>query len=130
MSVALRQGAGSVGFALFLFAALASTGVVFLAQRNVKLFADGEVVGRIGFFGGTTTCPRADLADVRVVWHKVWSRRSLLPVWAAPVLHFRRRDMTDAFVTPALLYRSDDLAALGRFLGFPIDVDQPPATLD
>lgn len=122
-------GAGLADWLAFLLGSLAITVVVFRALRNVKLFADREVVGRVDFMGGTTICPRSELAEIRVVWRWILPSRGSFAHWGAPVLHVRRRDMTEAFVTQAILYRSGDLEALGTYLGLPIDVDHPPADL-
>jgi hypothetical protein len=45
--------------------------------------------------------------------------------WVFPTLHFRKRDTSDAFITPVLLYETEDLLALSAYLGMPIELDRP-----
>jgi hypothetical protein len=105
---------------------LASVGIVvfaFIAGRNVKLFANTEVVGIVGPLGGVRVCPRSELSEIRTVWH--WYQGRGMGYWVFPTLHFRKRDTSDAFVTMVLLYETDDLLGLGAYLGIPIDLDRP-----
>jgi len=46
-------------------------------------------------------------------------------MWVFPTLHFRRRDVTDAFETTAILYRPSDLQKLAAYLGLAIDLERP-----
>ncbi|GAC1481212.1 MAG: hypothetical protein PVSMB9_06350 [Candidatus Dormibacteria bacterium] len=103
------------------------TGIVLLAvivaSRNIKLFVQQDVVGFVGPLGGIRLCQRAELTEVRTLWH--WYQCRGIGTWMLPTLHFRRRDGSDAFVTPSLLYTTDGLQALGSQLGLPIDLERP-----
>jgi len=105
---------------------LVSAGIVvfaFVAGGKVRLFANQELIGLVGPFGGIRVCCRTDLAEIRTVWH--WYQGRGLGAWIFPTIHFRKRDTTDAFVTLALLYETEDLIALGAYLGMPIELDRP-----
>ena len=94
-----------------------------LARKNVRLFANEDVVGSVGPFGGVRLCPRAELREVRVVWRPYRGRGDA--TWAFPSLHFRRLDGVDAFAKPALLYRHGDLKTLANYLQLSISLERP-----
>ncbi len=122
-AAAVNDSAGETGGLVFL---MVSAGIVTLASvagRNVKIFANPEVVGTVGPLGGVRVCPRGELGEVRTVWH--WYQGRGMGYWVFPTLHFRKRDTADAFMTPVLLYQREDLLALGAYLGTLIDLDRP-----
>jgi hypothetical protein len=122
-STAVNDTTGEAGGLVFWLVSAATWAFAFVASRNVKLFASEDVVGIVGPFRGVRVCSRGELAEIRTVWHW-WQGRSL-GYWVFPTLHFRKRDTSDAFITPVLLYRGEDLPALGAYLGTPIDVERP-----
>jgi hypothetical protein len=93
------------------------------AGRNIKLFATADLVGWVGPLGGVRMFARSDLSEIRTVWH--WWQGRGLGWWIFPTLHFRRRDTTDAIVTPAIFYEPEGLQALSAYLGLPINLDPP-----
>lgn len=121
----VHDSTGEAGGLVFLVVSVSLVALGFIAGRNIKLFANPEVVGMVGPLGGVRLCPRSELAEIRTRWH--WYQGRGMGSWVFPTLHFRRRDTNDAFMTPALLYRSEDLLALGGYLGMPIDLDRPTA---
>ena len=122
-ATAVRDPAGEIGSAIFLLGALAMLVLSVAGRRNVRLFANDALIGCVGLFGGTRVFPRAELAEVRVVWHRYTGKG--MGMWVFPTLHFLRRDVTDAFVTPAILYRPNDLQKLAAYLGLAIDLERP-----
>jgi hypothetical protein len=73
--------------------------------------------------GGVRVCSRSELAEIRTVWH--WYQGRGMGYWVFPTLHFRTRDTSDAFITPVLLYETEELLALSAYLGMPIELDRP-----
>ena len=125
MATAVHDSTGESGGLVFLLASTGTWALAFIASRNVKLFANKDLVGVVGPFGGVRVCSRGELGEIRTTWH--WWQGRGMGFWVFPTLHFRNRDTSDAFVTPVLLYRTKDLAALGAYLGIPIDLEPPPA---
>jgi hypothetical protein len=107
----------------FLLASLAIVVFAFVAGRKVQLFANQGVVGIVGPVGGVRVCLRSELAEIRTVWH--WYQGRGMGYWIFPTLHFRKRDTSDAFSTPVLLYETEGLLALSAYLGLPIELDRP-----
>jgi hypothetical protein len=122
-ATAVTDPAGETGSAIFLLCASAILALTMVGRRNVKLFANDEVVGRVNFFGATRVCLRSELAEVRVIWHRYTGRG--MGMWVFPTLHFIRRDLTDALATPAIYFRTKDLLELAQFLGRPISLERP-----
>jgi len=122
-AIAMRDSDVANGALVF----LGLFGVVVLAcyaaNRNIRLFVQQDIVGCVGPLGGVRLCQLADLAEVRTVWHRYTGRG--MGVWVFPTLHFRRRDTSDAIVTPAIFYRIDALQALAERVGMPIDLERP-----
>jgi hypothetical protein len=111
------------GGLVFLLASVAIVVFAFIAGRKVQLFANQEFVGIVGPLGGVRVCPRGELIEIRTTWH--WYQGRGMGYWVFPTLHFRKRDTSDAFVTPVLLYEADDLLALSAYLGMLIELDRP-----
>jgi hypothetical protein len=122
-ATSVNDTAGETGGLVFLLVSAGIVAFAFIAGRKVRLFANQELVGSVGPFGGVRVCARTDLAEIRTIWH--WYQGRGMGSWVFPTLHFRRRDTTDAFVTLALLYETEDLLALGAYLGMPIELDRP-----
>jgi hypothetical protein len=122
-STAVNDTTGEAGGLVFWLASAGTWALAFVASRNIKLFANEEVVGMVGPFRGVRVCPRSDLGEIRTVWH--WWQGRGMGFWVFPTLHFRKRDTSDAFITLVLLYRAEDLPALGAYLGTPIDLERP-----
>jgi hypothetical protein len=122
-AAAVNDSAGETGGLIFLVASASLVALAFIAGRNVKLFANEDVVGIVGPLGGVRVCPRSELGEIRTRWH--WYQGRGMGSWVFPTLHFRKRDTRDAFMTPVLLYRGEELLALGAYLGMPIDLDRP-----
>jgi len=122
-AAAIHDSAGANGALVFLMAASIVLLAAFVASRNIKLFVQQGIVGCVGPFGGVRACPRDELSEVRTVWH--WYQGRGMGMWVFPTLHFRRRDGSDAFTTPAILYRSDGLQTLADRLRLPIDLERP-----
>lgn len=122
-ATAVNDSTGETGGLVFLLASAGIVALAFIAGRNVKLFANQEMVGIVGPLGGVRVCSRSDLGEIRTIWH--WYRGRGMGSWVFPTLHFRKRDTSDAFMTPVLLYQSEDLLALGAYLGMPIDLRRP-----
>ena len=122
-TTAVGDPAGEIGSGIFLLGALAMLVFALAGRRNVRLFANDALVGCVGLFGGTRVIPRAELVEVRVAWNRYTGKG--MGMWVFPTLHFRRRDVTDAFVTPAILYRPSDLQKLAAYLGLAIDLERP-----
>ena len=122
-ATAVNDSAGEAGGLVFLLASCGLAGLGFIAGRNIRLFANQEMVGIVGPLGGVRVCSRSELAEIRTTWH--WYQGRGMGFWVFPTLHFRKRDTSDAFATPALLYQSDDLLALGNYLVMPVDLDRP-----
>jgi hypothetical protein len=115
--------AGANGALVFLMVCSIVLLGAFVASRNIKLFVQHGMVGCVGPLGGVRTCPRDELTEIRTVWH--WYQGRGMGMWVFPILHFRRRDGSDAFATPAILYPSDSLRTLGERLRLPIDLERP-----
>jgi hypothetical protein len=115
--------AGANGALVFLMVCSIVLLGAFVASRNIKLFVQHGMVGCVGPLGGVRTCPRDELTEIRTVWH--WYQGRGMGIWVFPILHFRRRDGSDAFATPAILYPSDSLRTLGERLRLPIDLERP-----
>jgi hypothetical protein len=124
-ATAVHDTTGEAGGGVFLLASAGTWAFAFLAGRNVRLFANEDMVATVGPFGGVRVCPRSELAEIRTIWH--WWQGRGLGFWVFPTLHFRKRDTSDAFITPVLLYRTEDLPALGSYLGKTIDLERPPS---
>jgi hypothetical protein len=122
-AASVHDSTWETGGVVFLLASVAIVVFAFVAGRKVKLFANQGFVGIVGPVGGVRVCPRSELAEIRTVWH--WYQGRGLGYWVFPTLHFRKRDTSDAFTTPALLYETQDLQALGAYLGMPIELDRP-----
>lgn len=122
-AASVNDTAWATGGLVFLLASLGIVVLAFTAGRKVQLFANQEFVGIVGPLGGVRVCPRGELAEIRTTWH--WYRGRGIGYWVFPTLHFRKRDTSDAFITPVLLYETDDLLALSAYLGMPIDLDRP-----
>jgi hypothetical protein len=122
-ATSVNDTAGENGGLVFLLVSAGIVAFAFIAGRKVRLFANQDLVGSVGPFGGVRVCTRTDLAEIRTVWH--WYQGRGMGSWVFPTLHFRRRDTMDAFVTLALLYETEDLLALGAYLGMPIELDRP-----
>jgi hypothetical protein len=122
-AVAVNDSTGETGGLVFLAASVSLVALAFIAGRNVKLFANEDVVGVVGPLGGVRVCSRSELSAIRTRWH--WYQGRGMGSWVFPTLHFRTRDTSDAFMTPALLYRSEALLALGAYLRMPIDLERP-----
>jgi hypothetical protein len=122
-ATAVNDSAGEVGGLIFLLLSAGVVAFAFIAGHKVRLFANPELVGMVGPMGGVRVCSRAELAEIRTVWH--WYQGRGMGSWVFPTLHFRKRDTTDAFLTLALFYETDDLLALGAYLGMPIELDRP-----
>jgi hypothetical protein len=125
-ATAVNDTTGETGGLVFLLISAGTVLMAFVAGRNVKLFANPEVVGVVGPLGGVRLCPRSELGEIRTVWH--WYQGRGIGSWVFPTLHFRKRDASDAFMTPVLLYQPDDLLALGAYLGTAIDLDRPTSS--
>lgn len=125
MATAVHDSTGESGGLVFLLASAGTWALAVIAGRNIKLFANEELVGVVGPFGGVRVCSRSELGEIRTTWH--WWQGRGMGFWVFPRLHFRKRDTSDALITPVLLYRAEDLPALGAYLGMPIDLEQPPA---
>jgi hypothetical protein len=111
------------GGVVFLLVSVAIVVFAFVAGRKVQLFANQGFVGIVGPVGGVRVCPRSELAEIRTVWH--WYQGRGMGYWVFPTLHFRRRDTSDAFITPVLLYEAEELLALSAYLGMPIELGRP-----
>jgi hypothetical protein len=122
-AAAIHDSAGEIGALVFLMAASIVLLAAFVASRNIKLFVQQGMVGCVGPFGGVRACLCDELSEVRTVWH--WYQGRGMGMWVFPTLHFRRRDGSDAFTTPAILYRSDGLQTLAERLRLPIDLERP-----
>src|SRR6266550_8533955 len=122
-ATAVNDSTGEAGGLVFWLASAGTWVVAFIASRNVKLFANEDVVGMVGPFGGVRICARSELGEIRTIWH--WWQGRGTGFWVFPTLHFRKRDTSDAFITPVLLYRTEDLPALGAYLGTPVDLERP-----
>jgi hypothetical protein len=122
-AAAMQDSAGANGALVFLMAASIVLLAAFVASRNIKLFVQQGIVVCVGPFGGVRACPREELSEVRTVWH--WYQGRGMGMWVFPTLHFRRRDGSDAFTTPAILYRSGGLQTLAERLRLPIDLERP-----
>jgi hypothetical protein len=122
-AAAVNDSTGEAGGLIFLLGSASMVSLAFIAGRNVKLFANEDVVGIVGPFGGVRVCSRNELGEIRTLWH--WYQGRGIGSWVFPTLHFRKRNTDDAFVTPVLLYQNEDLVALGAYLGTPIDLDRP-----
>jgi len=122
-ATAVNDSTGEAGGLVFWLASAGTWVFAFIASRNVKLFANEDVVGVVGPLGGVRICARSELSEIRTIWH--WWRGRGMGSWVFPTLHFRKRDTSDAFITPVLLYRTEELPALGAYLGTPIDLERP-----
>lgn len=112
----------------FLLVSGALLAVTVVARKNTRLFANEDVVGSVGPFGGVRLCLRAELREVRVVWQRYRGRGWGDATWAFPSLHFRRLDGTDAFAKPALLFRYGDLNTLANYLQMSISLERPTSS--
>jgi hypothetical protein len=122
-ATAVNDTTGEAGGLVFWLASAGTWAFAFVASRNVKLFANENLVGMVGPFRGVRVCSRNELGEIRTVWH--WWQGRGMGFWVFPTLHFRKRDTSDAFFTPVLLYRPEDLPAFGAYLGTPIDLERP-----
>jgi hypothetical protein len=125
-ATAVNDTTGETGGLIFLLISAGIFVIAFVGGRNVKLFANPDVVGVVGPLGGVRLCPRSELGEIRTVWH--WYQGRGIGSWVFPTLHFRKRDTSDAFMTPVLLYQTDDLLALGAYLGIAIDLNRPTSS--
>ncbi len=123
MATAVNDSTGETGGLVFWLASVVTWALAFVAGRNIMLFANQNIVGIVGPLGGIRTCNRTELSEIRTIWH--WWQGRGAGYWIFPTLHFRTRDTSDAFVTPVLLYKGDDLPALGAYLKMTIDLDRP-----
>ena len=124
-AASVHDSAWETGGLVFLLVSVGIVVFAFIAGRRVQLFANQEFVGIVGPLGGVRLCARGDLAEIRTTWH--WYQGRGLGYWIFPTLHFRKRDTSDALITPVLLYETEDLLALSAYLGMPIDLDRPTA---
>ncbi len=122
-ATSVNDRAGENGGLVFLLVSAGIVAFAFIAGRKVRLFANQDLVGSVGPFGGVRVCARTDLAEIRTVWH--WYQGRGMGSWVFPTLHFRKRDTSEAFTALVLLYENDDLLGLGAYLGIPIDLDRP-----
>jgi hypothetical protein len=118
-AVAINDSAGATGGVLFSLSGAALLLLTIVAGRNVRLFANPELIGAVGPFGGIRTCPRAEFAELRLV--RYGDRVGDFFFWRRPTLYVRRRDGVDAFATSAYLYRKDGLRDLAQYLSVPLD---------
>jgi hypothetical protein len=122
-AAAIHDSVGANGARVFLMVCSIVLLATFVASRNIKLFVQHGMVGCVGPLGGVRACPRDELTEIRTVWH--WYQGRGMGMWVFPILHFRRRDGSDAFATPAILYPSDSLQTLAERLRLPIDLERP-----
>ncbi|HXN04847.1 MAG TPA: hypothetical protein VN895_08460 [Candidatus Acidoferrum sp.] len=122
-ATSVNDSAGETGGLVFLLFSVGLVVFAFIAGRKVRLFANQELVGIVGPLGGVRVCSRTELAEIRTAWH--WYQGRGMGYWVFPTLHFRKRDTSDAFITPVLLYETEDLLALSSYLGMPIELDRP-----
>ena len=122
-AAAIHDSAGVNGALVFLMVFSIVLLAAFVAGRNIKLFVQHGRAGCVGPLGGVRACQLDDLTEIRTVWH--WYQGRGMGMWVFPILHFRLRDGSDAFATPAILYPSDSLQTLGERLRLPIDLERP-----
>jgi hypothetical protein len=122
-AASVHDSSWETGGLVFLLASVAIVVFAFVAGRKVQLFANQGFVGIVGPMGGVRVCSRSELAEIRTVWH--WHQGRGMGYWVFPTLHFRTRDTSDAFITPVLLYETEELLALSAYLGMPIELDRP-----
>jgi hypothetical protein len=119
----IHDSAGVNGALVFLMVCTIVLLAAFVASRNIKLFVQHGMLGCVGPLGGVRACQLDDLTEIRTVWH--WYQGRGMGMWVFPILHFRLRDGSDAFATPAILYLSDSPQTLGERLRLPIDLERP-----
>src|SRR5260370_21165829 len=94
----VNDGRGETGGLVFLLASAGMVALAFIAGRNVKLFANQDVVGIVGPIGGGRVCSRSELCEIPTLWH--WYQGRGMGSWVFPTLHFRKLYTRDPLMTP------------------------------
>jgi hypothetical protein len=66
-ATSVNDTAAENGGLLFLMVSAGIVAFAFIAGRKVRLFANQELVGSVGPFGGVRVCARTDLTEIRTI---------------------------------------------------------------
>jgi hypothetical protein len=124
-SIAIKDTAGATGGLAFTLVSGALLAAATISSRNIRFFANADVIAVVGPLGGMRTCSRAEFAELRLLRDRDWLGASIW--WRLPRLQVRRRNGTEAFVTSAYLYQRKGLRELARYLAVPLDLSHPVA---